>query len=245
MFARGSAHYGLFTLAFALYASLPMMASNITFVGSFQQDNQLAVFTLNVSSTTLVEILSVGYAGGPTDIGTVSPGGFDSYLTLFDSRGAFLAENDDWDGAPPDPNTGQAFDAQLTQTLDPGIYALVLTQYGNYAVSQNILDGFSESSNPSYTTDPGFSPSNGCSGFEDTSGSCRSGSYVIQVLNSGGADASYALLDGQISLPNSPTPEPSSIVTLSFALMLMLCVQRKIHGRAWTALPVGRSSKNT
>lgn len=186
------------------------------------------MFTVLISSPTSVDIRSVGYAGDPnSDVGVITSGGFDTNLTLFGPTGSFIAENDDGENAQIDPTTGQGFDAEIVQDLMPGIYALVLTQGGNYALGQNISSGFSESGNSSYTNDPG-SPGDMCPGgmFKDVSGStgrCRNGRYAIEFLNDQGGSAYYSLLDSP-PFPRSPIPEPGSLALLCVTVIVSVFI---------------------
>ena len=197
-----------------------LCADSITFQGSILRDDDIRVFTIIVDQPTSVNIRSVGYAGDPfSDLGIISPGGFDTYLTLFDSMGSFVAENDDGDDATVDPTTGQAFDAQLQEVLDPGVFSLWLTQYGNYSLGPNDSSGFSQVGNGSYTNDPSFNPGDPCpSGlFKDSSGSdgaCRTGNYSLEFLNDQGATAYYALVASSSAPPPPAVPEPGTYATL-------------------------------
>ena len=197
-------------------------AGIITFLGSLQSDDQYAEFTISVDALTTVSIRTVGYGGDPyADVGVVPPGGFDPYLTLFDTTGTLLNENDDADSATPDSTTGQGFDAQIIQQLSPGNYGLFLTQYGNYALGPNVSFGFSETGNSSYTNDTGYAAGEPCPGgfFKDSSGTagrCRTGNYALEVFSDENATAYYALIDAPLS---ASTPEPGTLFLICAAFL--------------------------
>lgn len=208
------------TVLFGLTVASQLGAANITFLGSLQSDDQAVEFTISVSALSTVTIRTVSYGGDPyADVGVILAGGFDPYLTLFGATGMFLAENDDADSATTDPSTGQGLDSQIIEELLPGIYGLVLTQYGNYALGPNITDGFSESGHSSYTNQDGFAAGDRCpSGlFKDSSGTagrCRTGSYAVEFSSDENARAYYSLLDSP-----APTPEPGSFPLICAAML--------------------------
>jgi hypothetical protein len=163
-----------------IFASLPARAASITLQGTIGTDDAIQLFNVTVATAGLVDIRSYGYAGGATSTGTVVPrGGFDTILTLFSASGVFIDDNDDGAGAAVDPITGQAADARITGNLAAGSYILALTQYDNFSIG-NLTDGFGETGNPNFTTDPGFGSGGACPGnmFRDisgTAGRCRTG----------------------------------------------------------------------
>ena len=84
------------------------------------------------------------YAGGTNADGVaIAAGGFDPVLTLFDSSGVLVDQNDDNPNTPTgDPNTGAAYDSFLQVTLDAGSYTVAVSQYDNFAIGPNLSDGF-------------------------------------------------------------------------------------------------------
>jgi hypothetical protein len=89
-----------------------------TFSGSFSNDNDIALIEFEVLVASMFSANTISFADF---------GGFDPLLTLFDSAGTLLAENDD-------AELGVQFDsALLTMLLQPGLYTLALTQTLNYA----------------------------------------------------------------------------------------------------------------
>lgn len=128
-------------------------AADFSFTGSFSEDDQMQEFTLHVTATSTVIIRTWSYAGGTNAAGQVIPrGGFDPYISVFDSAGNLISENDDGTGfVATNPVTGAAFDSYLSLVLTPGTYTVVLTQSGNVPVSLMLSDGFTEQGNSDFT----------------------------------------------------------------------------------------------
>jgi hypothetical protein len=193
-------------------------AADITLGGSFTADDNVQLFNLTVASAGSVDLRSYGYAGGliqnDAGIDAVLPGGFDTILTLFDASGNFISENDDGAGVATDPTTGLAGDARLTQTLTPGSYILVLTEYDNFS-GGNLADGFVESGTPNFTANPNFTTGGPCPGnlFRDisgTAGRCRNGNWTVNFANVASVT------------PVAPVPEPSAVLLAGVGLALLL-----------------------
>lgn len=140
----------------AAFAASPARAANITLQGLFAKDDGVQLFDFGVTTAGSVDLRSYGYAGGRTSTGTIVPvGGFETILTLFDSSGNLLSENDDGTGVATDPSTGLAGDSRITATLNAGRYVLALTQYDNFARGK-LAEGFVETGHPNFTADPNF-----------------------------------------------------------------------------------------
>jgi hypothetical protein len=113
--------------------------------------NDTAVYKFAVSATSNVTIQSYGYGGsggapGGTNLaGAVIPGGgFDPYISLFLGVGpsaTFLASNDDGACLPPSPNGSLCADSNLTLTLIPGTYTLVVEAFDNMSFAENLGNG--------------------------------------------------------------------------------------------------------
>src|SRR5947208_8666179 len=117
-----------------LFAGVTASAANITLQGSFTEDDGIQLFDIVVAPSGSLDVRTYGYAGGATSTGAVVPrGGFDPVLTLFDSAGNFIADNDDGVGVGIDPITGQASDARITRNLAAGNYIVALTPYDNFS----------------------------------------------------------------------------------------------------------------
>lgn len=132
-------------------------------------------------------------------------------MTLYDSAGTFLLDNDEGSGVATDPVTGEAFDARITTTLTLGSYIVALTQFDNFAAG-NLADGFVEAGHPHFTADPTFTTGGPCPGnvLRDISGStghCRDGDWSVDFVNV----ASVA--------ETNAAPEPMPALLFSFGLI--------------------------
>src|SRR4051794_16367384 len=92
-------------------AGAAVMPPPAEFSGKFTKDNDVQFFQITLTAPSLLAISS-GYAAG----------GFDPILSLFDSTGLLIAENDDQaPGTNPDPEL-------VLPSLAQGSYTLALTQ---------------------------------------------------------------------------------------------------------------------
>jgi hypothetical protein len=195
-----------------------LQAASFTFEGQFTRDDETALFDFTTAAANSVQIRTFGYAGGITATGTVVPrGGFDPVLTLFDTNGVFLQDNDESSGVPVDPLSGQAADALLDVRLQPGDYIVALTQYDNVSIGHNLGDGFREQGNPHFTADPNFSAAGPCPEdlFRDTSGGpgrCRNGNWAVDFVNVSSATERNV----------SPVPEPRAFYPTILSLLVFL-----------------------
>lgn len=101
-------------------------ADSFTFSGSFIHDNDVQLFNFLITGSSPVPV-----ALRTTSYGT---GGFDTVLSLFNSAGILVEDNDD--SSTPDADFGPAF------FLTPGSYVLALTQSDNFANGPTLSDGF-------------------------------------------------------------------------------------------------------
>src|SRR5258706_5517987 len=71
-------------------------ATNVSFTGTFTQDDDLQLFAFVVTAQSNVTLRTHSFAGGTNAAGMLlPPGGFDPILALFDSTGMLLSFNDD------------------------------------------------------------------------------------------------------------------------------------------------------
>src|SRR5262245_31502110 len=152
--------------ATAMGVALTAGATDFSFVGAFSADDDVRLFSLTADGTSNVRVISYGYGGGTQSNGNVVPaGGFDTILTLFDSTGALVAQNDDATSIPggcgtiADPITGFAFDACLDFPVPPalpaGDYTVALTQFDNFPLGLTLSDGFTHVGEPNFTIEFG------------------------------------------------------------------------------------------
>ena len=110
-----------------------------------------AVYSFTLNSQTTAYAITFSYGGGVNGSGTlIANGGFEPYLSLFDSGGNFLASTYFGTTCPPGANSvgGNCFDVSLDGgTLLPGVYQIALTAWENFSLAENygsghLSDGF-------------------------------------------------------------------------------------------------------
>jgi len=178
------------TLALAALAALGLAAAHPALAqttqafhsGTFTQDDQVALYSFNVTTNGTVSLFTNSYGGGGNVNGTrTAPGGFDTILTLFDGSGNLIASNDDNVNANTDPVTHQTFDAGLQETLTPGLYTAAVTEFDNFAKGPTLFDGFQEQGKGNFTQM--FSVNGTQAPFLDVTGAKRTGNYTLNIKN--------------------------------------------------------------
>ena len=186
-------------------ASAVPLVPPTTILGNFTADDDVQQFDFSIPSDSLVTIETISYAGGefaasPGDF--LSGGGFDPILSLFDSDGFFIAEQDD--GSPNvDVITGSAFDTFFQPTLSAGTYTVVITQFDNFfsgVVGDHISTGFD------LTGDPNFTAAFGCA----------AGQFCDFSFPSDSRNKRFAI---NISAEALAVPEPGALAMLGFGLL--------------------------
>lgn len=104
-----------------------------------------ASFSIPVSESSMLQVITYGYGGGVSQTGAVvSAGGLEPYLTLFDSAGNFVVSSF-LGTCPAGANTvlGNCFDVQLDTSplLAPGTYYLWLSAWQNMSLAENLGTG--------------------------------------------------------------------------------------------------------
>lgn len=154
------------TLACVLMLCSASFAAGFSFTGNFIDDNDLQYFNVTMGADGVLTIQTFGYAGGLNQAGNViSAGGFAPALSVFDSTGTLIA-NDNVGGTVPfcngrgiDPVTGSCYDAIVFDSasvplfLTAGTYTVVLSQQGNISFGF-LADGFTY--DPANLNDPAF-----------------------------------------------------------------------------------------
>jgi hypothetical protein len=192
--------FAIKALGIGLLAASLASAANFSFQGTLTRDDEVQLFTFSVGSPSTVTLRTWSYAGGVNAAGTtISRGGFDPILALFNSSGVLITTNDDGNfNVPADPVTGENFDTYLQSSLGAGTYTVSVMQYDNFANEPNLSDGFLNTGNPTFTSI--FGCSNGR--FCDVDGVNRTGAWAFDVL--GVASAS-------VPTPPSGVPEPATV----------------------------------
>ncbi len=179
-------------------------AANISFTGTFTQDDEVQLFDFVVGAPSMVTLRTYSYASGTNADGMLIPaGGFDPVLTLFDSAGMLIDESND--GTFPDVGidfvTLQVLDSFLQVSLSAGSYRVSLTQSDNVALGPTLGDGFSQQGQGSFTGVFGCPAGMFC----DFTGAQRTNAWAFDVLN-----------------VNAQAPEPSSLGLLGVGLLALL-----------------------
>lgn len=184
-----------FAAVIAAVLATPLFSASVSFTGNFVNDNDLQLFTFNLSLPGTVTFLTLGFGGsgnltdGKNAAGDViTPGGFESVLQIYEAFTGVAV------GLPirpgegtcfprmPDPNRIPAFplcqDAYAQVPLSPGYYLLSLTQSPNEPIG-NWSDGFLYTNNP----DPGSNDPNFNHGFVGTLDAQGTGAWALDILS--------------------------------------------------------------
>ena len=201
----------------ALYAAASSAsAANTSYTGQFIHDNDVQLINFTVGAQSMVGLHTWSYAGGVNAAGqTISRGGFDPIVALFNAAGVRVGEQDDalCDKVSADAVTRQCWDINFVVELAAGNYTASIQQYNNYPVSANLADGF-------YYQDAQYQ--NFRNGFVDEMSVKRNGLWALDILNVNPAVAV------PIDAPDpSQVPEPASLGLMSAALLGMTALRRR------------------
>jgi hypothetical protein len=210
----------LAVLGFCLSAGVAG-AGSFSFTGTFFQDDQLEVFLFTAPAGGAV-VRTWSYAGGTNAQATlIPPGGFDPVLSVFDATGGLVASspfvdsNNDGAGVAQDPATHNAFDSLLT-LVNPGTYALVLSQDDNFAIQPTYGDGFSRSGQGNFTA--GAFGCLGSAPFCDSTPAQRNGNWAVDITGASTA---------QDITSSGAAPEPGSILLVATAIIGLALIRRR------------------
>lgn len=154
----------------------PVIASSISYTGNLRTDATVTscgsgctlgagdtdfdyaqfaavIENFSVASTSTMTAITFSYGGGVNGNNVViTQGGFEPYLSLFDSSGDFLASTYYGTTCPAGANTntvsGQCLDVGLDGgVLTPGSYQIAITAFDNFSLAENygsgtLADGF-------------------------------------------------------------------------------------------------------
>ena len=208
-------------LAFA--AALAANADTISFTGNLRADANVidcgmgctlgaansdadfaqwaaVVDDFTVTTDSAMEAITFGYGGGVNGAGaSIAQGGFEPYLSLFDSSGNFLASTFFGTTCPAGANTntvsGQCYDVSLDGgVLAPGSYQIAISAFENLSFAENLGSG---------TLADGFT---GLGNLAD------------------GEDLHYAF--DVILTPTSPVPEPAFGWLFGIAVLALAAARR-------------------
>lgn len=189
-------------------------SAEVDFTGNFSKDNDVLRFDFNVGlPNTNVTIFSSSWFSG----------GFDPILSIWDSAGNQLFEQDDGGLAGSQQSNSVSynfgeFDSFLNFDLDVGDYIATLTQYDNFSVSTLLADGFRFDADPLFTAVFGCSNGRFCEGSpEDSNGDPvelnRTSAWELHFLN-----VENARLNS--------IPEPSSLMLVGLAACALMGSQK-------------------
>jgi hypothetical protein len=203
-------------LLLALTSTRVGIAASFSFTGTFQKDDNVALYTFNLSAPSTVTLETWSYGGG-TDVAgaAIRGGGFYTALSLFNGAGS-LVDYSVPGTCPPgnvDPVSAQCGDGFLKETLSSsGTYVVALTEYLNFPNGLTLSDGFVESGMGNYS-----GPLCGVSGpfFDPFVCDQRTGNYELDIVGVTRA---------------SSVPEPAVIWTTGSALLgcLLMAAFRKL-----------------
>lgn len=146
-------------LASCLTLPTAAVSAEFDFSGQFSQDNDVLRFDFSLGLPGFVTLFTSSWLDG----------GFDPILTLWDSAGNQLLEQDDGSLGGALVSNGVSydygeFDSYINMNLAAGNYIATLTQYDNFSVSSVLADGFLRDADPNFTAAFACSNNSFCEG---------------------------------------------------------------------------------
>ena len=201
-------------VTFAAFAGVAS-ASSFSYTGSFATDDQIQEFLFSLSATSTVTTVTYSYAGGTNQAAaSVSQGGFDPWLAIFDSSGVLQASDDNGTCGQvgTDSVTFACFDSFISTSLPAGDYTLVLSQSDNSPAGGNLSDGYTRTGQTDFTSS--FGCSNG--EFCDVNFDNRTPNWAVDIDNVASS-----------SLPGGGAPEPATFLLLGGGFAGILVLRRR------------------
>ncbi len=181
-------------------------ASDYSFTGNLQRDDDHARFTFSLDQTAKVVIRTLSYGGGTNAEGNqISSGGFDPSVSIFDQNGALVATNQDGSCqvVRQDLQSMMCWDSYLNPSLPAGTYQVVLTQSVNAPRGPFLENGFSFDGGGNFTS------SSQPTGFIDQVGNQRTSAYAVDI--SGVTSATTGIDKDFSSLVNAASFDAGSV----------------------------------
>jgi hypothetical protein len=200
---------------------VPCSAAVFSFTGNLGSGDGNALFAFTMAQNSTVTIRTFGFAGGTNGANTVIPdGGFDPYVVLFDLAGDAISINDDGGcgSVGTDSGTQTCTDSLIINSLQAGSYQVSLTQTGNILSTSSLLDGFTQTGNPTYACDPFNVQGQFC---ETSNGGLRTSAWALDISFDGDGSAQGPGNSGQ------SVPEPTAWMTVAAGLALLTWQRRR------------------